>query len=402
MISGIFNFIKDKFDAMPEWLQIITFILFLACFFGLLFSPKYIDIRLVGTLGEGEFPLAEAKVEIETEDRVITMVTDGKGRFSVPIGLANPITDYTFVLYPDSKTKRQVDVNVGGHKAFTDWNKLTYSREKDEYKFTSTLTNPFISNAYAQDNLAKFRSKDNIDDVVIDAISKTTGLKTTEISLKARLSEDLLLSNYDLSYINHRLNSEFGIDAWEKIWDNAKSPEDIVGISRALYYQDKPWGDHLVSRNKNISRLLSESKEKYPHNIYEEFLSARILRKSGNNEKAIKVLNNILVKEPDFYLAKYNQALAYDAISKTESAKSAYQEAIEIQTKQKFEDASLYNTYGRFLYRNGMYKNSLKAYLKVKEIEPGRDFSDEYITDSLNKLGCNNIEVCVSEKPQKD
>lgn len=396
MTSQIYKFIKEKFDVMPEWLQISTFILFVFALLALIFSPKYIDIRLVGNFGDGDFPIGEARVEIETEDRVITMVTDGKGRFSVPIGLVNPLTNYVFVLYPDSQTKRQIDVNVSGHKAFINWNKLTYSREKDEYQFSTLLNIPFITFAYAQRNIVEFRAMDKVDDVVLEAISKTTGIKTTEIRLQANLSDDLSLSNYDLSYINYRLNKEFGIEAWDEIWKNAKTTEDIVGIARALYYQDKPWGEHLVNRNKKLSILLSEAKDKYSQELYNEFLTARALRKSGNNKGSIELLKQIISQQPDFYLAKYNQALAYDSLSNFELAKSSYNDAIDLQSKEGFSDASIYNTYGRFLYRNGMYKESLRAYIKVKEINPDRSYSDEYVNDSLEKLGCSSIEQCIT------
>ena len=393
----MFKFIKKYFDKMPDWVQIPTYILFVLGFFGLLFSPKYIDIRLVGNFGDGDFPIGEARVEIETEDRVITMVTDSKGRFSVPIGLANPLGNYIFVLYPDSQTRRQIDVNVSGYKAFINWNKLTYSREKDKYEFSSLLNFPFITSAYAQGDIIEFRAMDKVDDVVLEAISKTTGIKSTEINLQANLSDDLSLSNYDLSYINYRLNKDFGIEAWDEIWDNAKTAEDIIGIARALYYQDKPWGEHLVSRNKNISILLSEAKDKYPQVLYNKFLTARALRKSGNNKASIELLNQVISQQPDFYLAKYNQALAYDSLSNFELAKSAYNDAIELQRKEGFSDASIYNTYGRFLYRNERYKESLRAYIKVREINPDRSYSAEYIDDSLKKLGCSTVEQCITK-----
>jgi len=387
---------------MPEWLQISTFTLFVLSFLALIFTPKYIDVRLVGIINDKEFPIAEAKVEIETKDRVITMISNSEGRFSVPLGMINPASKYTFVLYPDTRTKRQLDIDVGGHKAYSSWNKLTYSQENDKYNFSFFPLPNLFTSAYAQDDINEFRNVDKIDDVVIAAIAEFTGTSVDDINLRASLVDDLELGNYELSYVNFKLKENFNIDAWKGIWESAKTPEDIISISRAAHYQDKPWGEHLISRNKNIARLMTEAKSVYPEEVYNSFLTARALRKAGDIKKSIEVLDSVLVSNPGFYLARYNEALAYSALENKEEAVRAFDQAARLQTEHGFKDAGLFNSYGRFLYKQGDYEGSLKLYERVKIIDPDRDYIDQYIEDSLGKLGCTAIDDCITDQQSRD
>ncbi len=396
MASILLRFIKQKFDQMPEWLQISTFIVFITSFLALIFTPKYIDIRLVGTLGEGEFPLAEARVEIETHDRVITMVTDTKGRFSVPIGLANPITEYTFVLYPDSKTMRQVDVKVSGHQAFKKWNKLTYSKDTDTYSFELTATPAIFSHAQAQSGIEQFRATDEIDDVVLDAIANSLGIQSHQIDLQANLYRELGLGNYEMSYISYRLKEAYKVDAWEDIWNIAETPEDIIGITRAAVYQDKPWEEHLIWQNKNIEILLNEAGNIYPGNVYNAFLTARTLRKSGDLNASIDMLENILKQHPDLYLVNYNLALAYSANNANSKAMAAFNKSIQIQNTLHFREASLYDSYGRHLYDAGQYKKALLMYQKALQIEPQKNTANPYINAVLTQLNCESVDECLA------
>ncbi|WP_154215413.1 hypothetical protein [Vibrio parahaemolyticus] len=264
---------KDKFDKMPQWVQVFTYLTFVAIFLFQLLSPRYIDIRLVGIINGQYFPLAEARVEIETEDRVIKMITDKQGRFSVPIGLANPAATYSFILYPDSKTMRQVDIKVGGHMAYGSWNKLQYSNTEDEYKFVNLKAKSLFRAAYANDELATSgftqlvsestssiehvyyvdRAGMNailektIEETVIDAIATATTNNRKNIKVNTELSGDLELGNYELSYVAFRIKKDLNIDVSEKIWRSVKTPLDIIDVSKETYTKE-----NIINKN-NVS-----------------------------------------------------------------------------------------------------------------------------------------------------
>jgi tetratricopeptide (TPR) repeat protein len=392
MITKVYEFLTENFGKMPKIVQIITYLVFLSVFVSLLYGPRYIDVRLLSTIEEDEFPLGGARIDIESGDRVLRMYTNQDGRFSVPITWANPIGSYRFILYPEPGNNRLKEVSVSGTKAFKTWPKLIYSRAKDSYEFRSAGSFSLFSSAYAQN--VGFLNQDDIGGVIVQSISKSSGIDVSDIHLSSKLTSDLSLTNYDISYINFNLKKSFNIDSWDKLTKNAETVEDVIAISRSLYYQDKPWGEHLISRFKDTNRLLSEAREKYPNEIFETFSEARTLRKAGQISKSLKLLSSVLAEHPNFYLAKYNQALAYQAEGHLKDADQAFLETIRIQENSGFLDASIYNTYGRFLFENGRSKAAINKFKKVKSINPNRDYVDEYINDVLKILNCENLETC--------
>ncbi|ELA6925204.1 hypothetical protein RGG33_004560 [Vibrio parahaemolyticus] len=283
MINNLWSFIKDKFDKMPQWVQVSTYLTMVAIFLVQFLSPRYIDIRLVGVINGQYFPLAEARVEIETEDRVIIMITDKQGRFSVPVGLANPATTYNFILYPDSKTMRQIDIEVGGHMAYSSWNKLLYSNTEDEYKFVNSTPKSWFRTAYANNELETSdftqlvsegtssiehvhyvdRADLNaaleitIEKTVIDAIATATNNRK-DIKVNTELSGDLELGNYELSYVTFRIKEELNIDVSENIWRSVKTPRDIIEMSTTTYTKDNITNTNNVTSIEDKMFLLRE------------------------------------------------------------------------------------------------------------------------------------------------
>jgi len=253
MVTSLFTFIKVTFDKMPVWVQIPTYILFVMSFLALLFTPRYIDIRLVSNIGGDEFPLKGAVVEIESDQRVLTMITNERGRFSVPISFANPLQNFTFVLYPEPKTNRQKDVDVGGIKAFNYWNKLTYDRSDDQYEFAALPSFSLISTAIAQDGVSVLKSPESIDKAIVGLIAKAKGISIEEIQLESKLKGDLNLTNYDLSYISFVLEKQFDIYVWDSLWEKANTVDDVIVLSKDLLSKD-PLSKSLLHQDKPLPK----------------------------------------------------------------------------------------------------------------------------------------------------
>ena len=78
-------------------------------------------------------------------------------------------------------------------------------------------------------------------------------------------------------------------------------------------------------------------------------------------------------QQADFYLGWFNLALAYEERGEVANAKAAYKRAVELESKGQLRDASLYNTYGYFLFKNKQYKEaaaSLRTALKIAPDHP--------------------------------
>jgi len=84
----------------------------------------------------------------------------------------------------------------------------------------------------------------------------------------------------------------------------------------------------------------------------------------------------------DFYLGWYNLAFAYDDKKDFANGKKAYERAVELEPKQPARDASLYNSYGFFLY----------TYRKYQEAIPQPEKSSR--NRSQPSEGCEHVTGC--------
>lgn len=232
MFKAIFDFIKSNFEKMPKPIQVGTYILFVVSFFILLFAPRYIDVRLVSSIEGDEFPIIDAKIEVQSKERILNMITDEKGRFSVPIGFGSLISNLTFILYPESDSGRQIDINVWGAIAFLEWNKLTYRQETGTYEFASQTQFHLTNSAFAQESISTNEIQNDIKQTVIQSISKSKNRTSNQISLNMTLYNELRLTNYDLSYINFKLKKDHNIDIWEDLKsERPNTLKDIIAIT---------------------------------------------------------------------------------------------------------------------------------------------------------------------------
>lgn len=144
-------------------------------------------------------------------------------------------------------------------------------------------------------------------------------------------------------------------------------PKDFDQVVTA---QEPTYPDYYKSRTESYSVFLNEAQQTLPSEQYEKFIEGRQLRKSGRYEEAVPLLIEVTETYPDFYFAWYNLALAYHDIGDTDAANEAYQRAIELEGGLEKRDASLYNTYGYFLYQQGDYELAKENLKKALEIQP--------------------------------
>ncbi len=145
---------------------------------------------------------------------------------------------------------------------------------------------------------------------------------------------------------------------------DVKQYTDIVQATPGLS------SDYLTRRRVKYEELFNKAKKEIPKETYSDFERGRQLRKTGQIAEAIEALTATTRKQPDFYLAWYNLALAYMATNELEKTDATFKKAIEHEQAQSLHDASLYNSYGWFLYLNKRYPEAVKAFEQALVIDP--------------------------------
>ena len=146
--------------------------------------------------------------------------------------------------------------------------------------------------------------------------------------------------------------------------------EETKKINRALQTAESPRKAYYNQRDATYKALLDQAQESLAPADHDRFINARNIRKGGNPEKAIPILEEIAGKYPAFYFGWYNIGLAYDALDDSAKADNAYRKAIETEPNQSVRDASIYNTYGDFLRRHNNYSEAMQWFKKALEISP--------------------------------
>lgn len=141
-------------------------------------------------------------------------------------------------------------------------------------------------------------------------------------------------------------------------------------INEAIRKSQPTRDSYFEQRNTVYNNILEESRESLPVKDYELFLEARQLRKNGQYNKAIETLKGIVERYPEFYFGWYNLGLAYDAVDNFDAARHAYEKAVQLEPVLSVRDASIYNTYGYFLYRHSRYEEAKIHLKKALEIDP--------------------------------
>ncbi|MDQ7090928.1 MAG: hypothetical protein Q9M50_09815 [Methylococcales bacterium] len=387
-MDGLFKFIKDRFLLMPQWVQVFTYVSFVILFIYLLTAPRFLDMRLVSNDYGDEFPIGGAQIEIEIEGRVLILLTDSKGRFSVPISTNYPIGSYLFILSPDSNSTKIKEIKVPVSNSYLKRSKIIYTKKTNSYKIVPNgiientqqllLTLNPISIAYADDNRSE--PNDDIDKEIFRALEVITKIKFDEISKNISLRDDLSLDNIDLSYINNRLNKKYNIDSLFAFQQRAKTVSDLIEIARANYYQNtlqqqnfnpetNPKQRQMIAAIPSTQLIPTEKKEIIPSDILVKYKLDRVLRKSERYIFAVKILEQVIEKQPKFYKAWFHLALTYESMGENDKAEAAFKSAIEIERAEKLNDDLLYNAYGMFLFKQEKYKEAGEQFEKEKQFK---------------------------------
>jgi tetratricopeptide (TPR) repeat protein len=144
-------------------------------------------------------------------------------------------------------------------------------------------------------------------------------------------------------------------------------PRDFIAV------QSKPdpnFDDYYSQRSNLYNDELEKARKELQPVDYADFIEGRQLRKSGKYEQSLEYLQSTTEKYPGFYMGWYNLALAYQKLDRIEEADLAYRKAISLCDSLAIKDASLYNTYGFFLYQNQKYEDAERELKKALLVEP--------------------------------
>ena len=112
---------------------------------------------------------------------------------------------------------------------------------------------------------------------------------------------------------------------------------------------------------------------------------ARTLRRTEGGAQSISVLETLVRENPDYYLARYNLALAYAESNDLPRAVTQFQEAQKLQDKYRISDPTLYNSLGWANLLRGNYVDAEAAFKKA-ESQFG-SLPDESQRRLLNNMG---------------
>ena len=384
-MDALFRFIKDRFLLMPQWVQISTYLSFVVLFIYLLTAPRFLDMRLVSNDYGDEFPIGGAQIEIEIEGRVLILLTDSKGRFSVPISTNYPIGSYLFILSPDPSSNQIKEIKVPVSNSYLKRSKIIYSKKTNDYKIipNGIIENTqqlfaevnFISVAYADNENAKL--KEGIDKEILNALEVITKISFEKIPRNVLLKDDLNLDNIDLSYINNRLNKKYNIDSLAAFQHQAETVGDLIEIARFNYYQDTAQQKSSLPLSFSTTKITptmamdnsAVTKMIVPKDILVQYKLGRILKKNERYQFAVKILKQVIKKQPDFYQAWLHLALTYDSMGENKEAESTFKSAIKLDESKKLNDARLYNAYGMFLFKQQRYEEAGIQFEKEKQFK---------------------------------
>ncbi|MBI2771125.1 MAG: hypothetical protein HYX47_15990 [Burkholderiales bacterium] len=140
--------------------------------------------------------------------------------------------------------------------------------------------------------------------------------------------------------------------------------------AQALQAAARKPDDYLAQRVQVYTNESNKAQAALPPAQYDQYTRARKLRLEGKTEEAIAQLKDVVRLQPDFYLGWFNLALAYDERKDFVNGNSAYERAIALESKGKLRDASLYNSYGFFLFKQKKYREAAGMLKTALELAP--------------------------------
>jgi tetratricopeptide (TPR) repeat protein len=145
---------------------------------------------------------------------------------------------------------------------------------------------------------------------------------------------------------------------------------------------------YQMRREEAYASLAGDARAHIPAEAYRSFETGRQARQQGNAVESVRALEAAVKLAPDFYLAWYNLGLACEAAGDRLRAQAAYEKAVQLEPQQGVRDASLYNTYGWLLYRQG------------KLTEASTQFQAALKLDAKHPLATRNLQAVQARLPR--
>jgi len=144
----------------------------------------------------------------------------------------------------------------------------------------------------------------------------------------------------------------------------------VPEIGRSIQTAVRTERDYLANRVQVYFNQANKAQRALTDQQYKEYEDARNLRRAGKPAEAAARLKALVSAQPDFYLGWYNLALAYDDARNIDAARQAYERAVALERQQNVGDASLYNSYGFFLYRNRHFPEAVTSLERALALAP--------------------------------
>jgi len=140
--------------------------------------------------------------------------------------------------------------------------------------------------------------------------------------------------------------------------------------------------------------------------VVQSLEKARNERRAGHLGQSITQLQHILDIRPDYYLAKYNLALAYADNRQYRDAEKSYIDAVRLSKEKRIVDYSLYNSFGWMYMLSGEFAKAEEQFNVVlahinevpTEVGKGKAYNNSglnYIYLGKYKEAENNLTIAV-------
>jgi len=212
IFEKLFGFLNDKWVDMPSGIKVFTYLTVLASFVYLLFTPQFIDGKVVGVYADSdqEYAIQHEMFELDIEGRTIRFVTNGRGRFAIPKPNKFPFTKVELTFFPEGTENGSpedlvvlefADSLMGEAKIYTNNGDFSTNNPVAQSRETrSSILSFLLPSAYAQTGaiLPRAENARNVEQQVRTILSKE--LEGANVSYKSRI-EDLKISNRKLSSV---------------------------------------------------------------------------------------------------------------------------------------------------------------------------------------------------------
>lgn len=180
---------------------------------------------------------------------------------------------------------------------------------------------------------------------------------------------------FDKAIQRYRFHVLFAVDKKVATTDLAmfslKEGVDVPdSFERAIQQSKRTLDEYRVQVKETYQKIYDSLIKSTKKEVVDMFDKARQLQLSRHYDEAIAMLKDVTLLDNAHYLAWYNLALAYDKLGREEEAMHAFERAVALEPAQAVRDASLYNTFGYFLFKRGRYAEAANMFRHALEINP--------------------------------